>query len=554
MVGARKMNTPWKAAALLGLLLTTALVSCGDGQGTSKIVVDSTADTDARDETVTLREAILLASGGLAVADLSPGEADNVGKRVGRDSSDTIIFDPSVFPPSGGGTISLTAALPPLSTGTDTIDGLQASVTIDGGNQSFECIVIGSSDNAVKGLQIKGCLVAVMIQASAAKNAIGGPGPGEGNVISGNDEGIVIGGAGADGNTVRGNLIGVDATGSSPLSNRNGVHIHAEARANVIGGGNPDDRNIISGNKGVGITIRGSANLVQGNYIGTDKNGMAAIPNGMEGIWIAPDAQDNVVGGSTAGERNVISGNDLFGLSISGAGATGNIVKGNYIGIDASGGAALANRHGLVLDLGAQENIIGGITAGEANVISANGTGVLIRGPETNGNVIIGNYIGTDASGAQPIGNALGVWLLRGAQHNIIGGISAGEGNVISASALAGVQVEGQETVANTIRGNSIFSNQGKAIQHTDGGNRGLAAPTLTGLSPLTGSACAACTVDIYSDAADEGKAYEGSVVADADGHFVFESRPSGPNVAATATDSEGNTSPFSPAMIVQSP
>jgi len=540
-----KVNWLTKVAVLLAALLLPAGISCGGEEGPSTIVVDSTADTDSRDGVLSLREAILLASGELAVADLDSGEADNVGKRLGPDSRDTIVFDPSVFPASGG-TISLAAPLPSLSTGSDTIDGSQAGVTIDGVNQSLECMVIGSNDNAVKGLEIKNCLVGVMIRPGAQGNVIGGSATEEGNVISANDEGIVIGGAGADGNVVRGNLIGVDASGSSPLTNRNGVHIHAEARANLIGGSNPGDRNIISGNKGVGITIRGSANLVQGNYIGTDASGTVAIPNGMEGIWIAPGARDNIIGGRSVEERNVISGNDLFGLSISGRGATGNVVKGNYIGVDASGSTALANPHGLVIGDGAQNNVIGGSGRGEGNVISANGTGVLIRGADTSGNTIIGNYIGTDASGGQPLGNALGIWMLKGAHQNIIGGTGGGEGNVISDNSLYGVHVEGPETVGNTIRGNSIYSNGRQGIQTTDGGNGELEPPAISDVSPVRGSACPKCTVDIYSDSGDEGEVYEGSTVADSDGGFIFESSASGPNITATATDGDGNTSAFS--------
>jgi titin len=546
------MNTLRKAGPLVGALLLLVLVSCGGGGGAFTIVVDSTADTDSRDGVLTLREAILLATGELSVAKLDSAEANNVGKRVGRETADTIVFKPSVFPVSGGGTISLTAALPGLSSGSDTIDGSQAGVTIQGADQSFECIVISSNDNAVKGLQITSCLVGVMIQSGAQGNAIGGPATGEGNVVSGNDEAIAIGGAtgaggaGADGNVVRGNLIGVDASGSNPLFNRNGVHIYDGARANVIGGSNPGDRNIISGNQGVGITIRGSANIVQGNYIGTDESGTAAISNGMEGIWIAPGAQDNIIGGSSAQERNVISGNKLFGLSISGSGATGNVVKGNYIGVDASGSAALANGHGLVISDGSQNNIVGGSAPGEGNVISANGTGVLIRRADTSGNAIIGNYIGTDATGGQLLGDAVGIWILKGAQHNTIGGTGSGEGNVISGNSLFGVDIDGTDTTGNTVRGNSIHSNGQQGIRTTDGGNKELETPTMTGSGPIRGSGCPNCTIDIYSDSADEGEVYEGSIVADGDGGFIFEGSPAGPNVTATATDGDGNTSAFS--------
>jgi CSLREA domain-containing protein len=544
------MNALWKAAALMGALLLLALPSCGEGKATSTIVVDSTADTDSRDGVVTLREAILLASGQLAVADLDSGESDNVDKRPGPESRDTIIFDPSVFPPPGGGTISLAEPLPALSTGWDTIDGSQAGVTIGGVDQSFECIVISSNDNALKGLQIRDCLVAVMVQPGAQENEIGGPGPGEGNVISANDEGIVIGGVGADSNVVRANLIGVDASGSKALSNRNGVHIYAEAEANLIGGSHPSDRNIISGSEGVGITIMGGANIVQGNYIGTDLSGTAAIPNAMEGIWIAPGAQDNLIGGSTPEERNVISGNKLFGISIYGPGASGNVIKGNYIGVDASGTVALVNRHSLDITDGPQNNVIGGSAPGEGNVISAAVTGVLIRGADTSGNVIIGNYIGIDASRSQPVPNAYCIWAFRDAHDNTIGGTSRGEGNIIASNTVFGVQIEGQNSVGNAIRGNSIYANGSGGIQNGDGGNGELEPPTVTSVSPLVGSACPGCTVDIYSDSGDQGEVYEGSTVADADGSFSFKGNLSGPNITATATDSNGNTSVFSQPLL----
>lgn len=544
------MNTLWKAGLLVGVLLLLAMLSCGGEEGSSAIVVDSTADTNSRDDVLTLREAVLLATGELPRADLDSGEANKVGKKVGTDSSDTIGFDPSAFPASDGSSISLAEPLPSLSTGHDAIDGTEANVIIDGVNQSFECVTISSNENTLKGLQIKNCLVGVMIQAGAQSNVIGGSAAGEGNVISANDEGIIIGGADADNNVVKGNLIGVDPSGSGPMNNRNGVHIYAEARANIIGGSNPGDRNIISGNNGVGITIRGSANIVQGNYIGTDASGTAAIPNGMEGIWIAPNAQDNIVGGSSAEERNVISGNDLFGISISGRGATGNVVKGNYIGVDATGSAALPNRHGQVISDGPKDNIIGGSAPGEGNVISANGTGVLIRGADTSGNAIIGNHIGTDASGSQPLGNALSIWILNGAHDNAIGGTAPGEGNVISNNNLYGVQVDESGTVGNTIRGNSIYSNGQEGIRTTDGGNRELEPPILSGASPVSGSACPNCTVDIYSDSGDEGEVYEGSTMANGDGAFIFEGSLSGPNITATATDGDGNTSAFSRPLI----
>jgi hypothetical protein len=544
----REKLKPLPTAGIAGglVLLLLLLASCGGGQEGVSIVVDSTADTDSRDGVVTLREAISLATGEIAVADLDSGEADNVRGKPGPESSDTITFDASVFSAPEGATISLASPLPALNGGSDIIDGSQASVLVDGDNQSLECLVIDSNENIIQGMHIQNCFVGVMIQPGAQGNVIGGPAAGQGNVISANDQGIVIGGAGADNNAVKGNLIGVDASGSEALTNRNGVDILREALGNTIGGSEPGDRNIISGNKGVGITIRGRANLVKGNYIGTDSTGTAAIPNGMEGIWIAPGAQGNVIGGSTAAERNVISGNDLFAVGISGPDITGNVVKGNYIGVDATGATALRNTYGVVISDGPQDNVIGSDAPGEGNVISGNGTGMLIRGPDTSGNAIVGNYIGTDDSGSQELPNGRGIWIVKGAHGNRIGGTEPGEGNLISANYLAGVNVDGSDCVGNTIRGNSIHSNQQKGIYNQEGGNRELEPPAISSTSPVAGTACPNCTVDIYSDSQDEGEVYEGSTIADADGNFTFEGKPVGPNATATATDSDGNTSEFS--------
>jgi hypothetical protein len=170
---------------------------------------------------------------------------------------------------------------------------------------------------------------------------------------------------------------------------------------------------------------------------------------------------------------------------------------------------------------------------------------VLIRGSETRNNRIIGNFIGTDSSGSERLGSGSGIWLLEGAQGNIIGGTGDGEGNVIANSGIHGVLIEDAETTGNTIRGNSIYSNGRGSIVSSDG-NIGLAPPIIAAANPVQGTACANCIVDIYSDSGAEGKVYEGSTDADADGRFTFDKAPSGPYVTATATDANGNTSTFS--------
>ena len=104
------------------------------------------------------------------------------------------------------------------------------------------------------------------------------------------------------------------------------------------------------------------------------------------------------------------------------------MVQGNYIGVDASGRVPLKNRYGVVLDNSSQSNIIGGSVPAEANVISGNqSAGILIRGSGTDDNLIIGNFIGTDSSGSEDLGNGNGIWLLEGPQGNTIGGTADGE-------------------------------------------------------------------------------------------------------------------------------
>jgi CSLREA domain-containing protein len=471
-----------KASLLGGVLLLWLLAGCGDGgEAAAGIVVDTTADIDGRDGVVSLREAILLATGEFAPTDLDPEEADNVRGSPGAASPDSITFDALVFPPSDPAIIFLGSTLPPLSAGSDTVDGSARGVVVEGGRLGFDCLQVASGGNTIRGLQILNCRTAVVVEMAADNNIIGGSGEGQGNVLS--------------------------------------------------------------GNRNVGLEIRGSSNLVIGNYIGTDATGTVAMPNEMEGIWITSDAQNNVIGGSAAGERNVISGNGLFGLSISRPGATGNTVKGNYIGVDAGGKVALGNGYGVLIGEGAQDNTIGGSEPGEANIIAGNRSGgLIIRAGGTSGNTVQGNYIGTDSQG-RDLGMGYGVWLHEGAQNNAIGGVGPGEGNVIANNAVAGVLVEGPGTTGNVIRGNSIHSNRTRAIGTQDGGNAELAPPSITESAPIAGTACPNCTVDIYSDAANQGEVYEGWTVADAEGHFTFTSNPSLPNVTAAAIDAAGNTS-----------
>lgn len=299
-----------------------------------------------------------------------------------------------------------------------------------------------------------------------------------------------------------------------------------------------------------GILLSGSGafgNVFSGNYVGTDAAGASDLGNGREGVRIAGGARDNVIGGTTSGERNVISGNGLSGVGISGA--HDNLVIGNYIGTDASGAVALANgRSGVLISSGAQGNVVGGTASGEGNVISGNSSkGVYIYASGTTSNTVSGNYIGADATGAAALGNRQGgVYIgepIGGAQANTIG-----PDNVIAHNGGSGILVDGPDTTGNTITANSITDNASQGIFNLNGGNTELAPPTITSATvySVSGTACPNCTVEIFSDPGDEGQTYEGATVADGEGSFTWTGTVVGPYVKATATDGAGNTSEFS--------
>jgi hypothetical protein len=313
----------------------------------------------------------------------------------------------------------------------------------------------------------------------AASNTVGGTAPGARNIISGNDRsGIRIDSVGAtpadvDGNAVLGNYVGTDVTGTVALGNEhNGVRIR-DVHGNSVGGIDAGGRNVISGNALVGITIWGVSspintaafNEVQGNYIGTDVTGTVALGNGFDGVRIREHAESNTVGGTVAEARNVISGNAANGVMITSFGSspngtTLNEVQGNYIGTDVTGTVALGNGFDGVLIQEAQANTVGG-----SNVISGNGnSGVLIRSltgspADASGNVVKGNYIGTDVTGTIALGNVWRGVTIADAQSNTIGGTTTAERNVISGNEQSGVLIWSLSSTPDLTRLNIVEGN-----------------------------------------------------------------------------------------------
>ena len=173
------------------------------------------------------------------------------------------------------------------------------------------------------------------------------------------------------GNLIVGNYIGTDVTGT--LARPNGVMdlfpvggISIKTSNNTIGGAAAADRNVISGNTQFGIAVRsgGSNNIIRGNYIGTNALGNAMVPNQDPGIYLDTGSNGNTIGGSGAGEGNVISGNNTTNTATS-AGvyvlSSSNTIRGNLIGTDSGGTTNLRNDGaGITLASGAANNVVGG--------------------------------------------------------------------------------------------------------------------------------------------------------------------------------------------------
>ena len=290
----------------------------------------------------------------------------------------------------------------------------------------------------------------------ATNNTIGGTTPAERNIISGN--GIWgIHSVTANGNIIRGNYIGTDITGTVALPNQDGIDF--QGNTYTIGGTAPGAGNLISGNSRWGIRVfGGSLNQIQGNLIGTDANGTAALPNGNNGILVQQGATNNTIGGTTPAERNIISGNGTYGVLIFTSATTANAVQGNYIGTDITGTVALPNGDGGVTVQSSPGNTIGGSTPGAGNLISGNNVnGVLIFGVGANSNTVLGNRIGTDATDTAALPNAgNGVFIFNNAANNTIGGLVAGARNIISGNVLTGVRINDVGSSGNIIQGNYI--------------------------------------------------------------------------------------------------
>ncbi len=356
----------------------------------------------------------------------------------------------------------------------------------------------------------------------------------------------------SSGTVVAGNFVGTDVTGTKPLSNLSFGILISFASENVVGGMRAEARNLISGNQDNGILISGSTsvgNSIQGNLIGTNASGTAAIRSSeFAGVEIRA-ATGNIIGGASPSTRNVISGGNRHGVFLRDR-ASFNLIQGNLVGTDITGAKDLGNSaHGIFIQAAAQ-NTIGGKTSGAGNIISANdASGVSVLGTGATGNIIEGNFIGTDVTGTVGLGNgAAGVSIRDGTSNAILsnsiggnGGLGIGLGNDGVTANDAGDLDTGPNNLQNFPVLTSALATRGQLVV------RG----TIDTPNPRT------VIIELFANPVPtpgpdpsghgEGAVFLGTVRPNPRGTFTATLPPVAPGtlISATATDADGNTSEF---------
>jgi S-layer homology domain len=528
--------------------------------------VTSTADSGAG----TLRQAILDANG-------NPG-------------ADTIAFN---IVGSGVHTVAVASALPTI-TGPTTVDGYTQSGSSANTNPTSmgldtvlqveidctavaatTCLKVDADDVTVKGL--------VMNRAPQY----------EIEVLDGHQNFVL-----------EGCFLGTDPSGTQiPAPFHGSLRFNQNHTNGRVGGTTPAARNLIGVDNGAGLLLAVGPpgfidGLVAGNLIGTDVSGKHPIGlGGAKGINIL-GGTNTVIGGTSPDARNVINGGINVGSGTPPTGATGNFIRGNYIGIDVTGTITFTC-HNECIRLNDNANTVGGSAPGAGNRIGGSDSSGIFVQQSSSGSVIQGNFIGTDETGTVRIPNpTYGIRVYQATGGVTIGGINPGEGNVISNSGTAGVGVEISGLA--TIRGNSIFDNAsanptyGLGIDLLEGtvpgvtfndagdadtGSNGLqnypfitsvvyGASTTTVNGTLSSAPSTIYDVDFYGNPLcqrrpqdlTEARTFLGTqpVTTDGSGNASFSvvlpvAVANGSLLTATATDPAGNTSELSPRFAIVS-
>ena len=247
-----------------------------------------------------------------------------------------------------------------------------------------------------------------------------------------------------NGTSIKGNLIGLDKTGTFALGNSQAgiqlastfVQFLGQADSTIIGGSTPAERNVIAGQQVADIVLGGGTtnSSIQGNYLGTNTDATAVVglcnrAVGLNGPTLGITTAGNTIGGASL-SANLDVGANVAGINVgdqSSALTNGNFVEGNFIGIT-SQGVVLGN-NGVGITVGDFANTIGGSLPGQGNVVSGNkGGGILVYSQTATNNLILGNVIGSDYFGIKALGNGS-----AGIQIGLTGGLGGSSNNTIGA-------------------------------------------------------------------------------------------------------------------------
>jgi len=428
-----------------------------------------------------------------------------------------------------------------------------------GNPTSINGLVITSPNNAIRGVSLLRLKRSIWVTGpDAHDNAI------DGSFV----------GTGADGQPWYDEINNVENKGGDPSAF--GIWFSGGAHHNRVGGTYPTERMVVSGNANDGIGMHNdntSYNVILGTLVGMRPDGTNKIRNWCDGFDLNYGASYNVIGGLSAEERNVITGNQGEGIEISHDAATAfNRVVGNYIGVGVNGrkpSDPFIRNAGFAISLedGPADNQIG-----PGNILSNNVKGgIHIYGHGNTRNQIYENRIGVDLNNA-PAGNGGdGINIRFHAIDQLVG-----PNNVIAHNAGSGVVIVDSDVDFNTITRNSMYANGGFGIDIATDGVRGVTAndpgdldngsnnelnfPVLTQATETTvsGTACADCTIEVFvtdagSDTHGEGRRFIGADITSGTGAFAVpvSGVQQGKYVTATATDAAGNTSEFAQNLVV---
>ena len=418
--------------------LLIVLSGSGGALGTNGLTIN-TDNSTIRGLVINAFQATVLGVGGngisiLAGADLNVIEGNFIGTNAAGSSAVGNAAGVSVVDASDNLIGGTTSAARNLLSGNGT--GITVLGTAASAHTALRNLVKGNyiGTNAAGTAAVGNSSGGVVLLGGVAETVIGGTTVAARNIISGNTGGGPCGSlfatAGVSlfhaGGTprrpfhtfIQGNFIGLNAAGTAAVANQEGVQVQSSP-GNTIGGTSAGAGNVISGNTCHGIFFDndqaqdtgqpGGPNLVQGNFIGTNPAGDAAIGNGLDGIFSSFSSDTSpTIGGNTDAARNVISGN---------------------------------GRDGIRLDF-------------------------------TFITIVQRNYIGTTI-GLAPLGNAgHGIFITNNSTAVFIGSVNPGDGNVIANNTLAGISMTGAPPFLNlnNITSNSIYANGGLGIDLNDDG------------------------------------------------------------------------------------